>query len=368
MIKKSTLAILLLFSFLSCSGGKEPERSRPEMASRSSDVHIFYYPRYGTPEKDGAFHGWNMDAETPDGRRISYIGDQDIASSFYPAFGCYSSNDPEMLKIHMTQLAASQVGVLCVSWSGKDSYADRAVPGILDAAWEAGLEVNFLIEPFEGRTPSAAGDAIRHIMDKYGSHGAFYRTDRFGEKPMFYVRDSSLHAPDQWGEILLPAGSNTIRKTPYDALVIGMWDGPDDGDALQSAGFDGFFTFSGSHGATYGSTMDNWPHMSQFAWDNGMLFIPTLSPGYDDTRIRPWNTTALRDRAIGEYYRETFRRALAAGTPFISISSFNGWHEGTQIEPAVPKQIAGYTYNNYLSNNVGIYLDLTKQIVRAFSR
>jgi glycoprotein endo-alpha-1,2-mannosidase len=77
---------------------------------------------------------------------------------------------------------------------------------------------------------------------------------------------------------------------------------------------------------------------------------------------------AMRDRASGEYYRETLRRALAASTPFLSISSFNGWHEGTQIEPAVPKEIPGYAYNNYRSSNVGMYLDLTKQIVRAFSR
>ncbi len=368
MIKKSMITIFIAIVFLSCSGEKEPLRKTPELAGRSFDVHIFYYAWYGTPAIDGAFHHWNLEIDKPEGGKRSFVGDSDIPSGFYPALGCYSSNDPEVLNTHMTQIAASNAGVVCVSWWGKGSFTDKAVPGILDAAYSHGLKVNFLIEPFEGRTPEVTADAIRYIMDTYGSHKAFYVTDRFGNKPMFYIKDSNLSTPEQWRDILSPSGGNCIRGTRYDALVIGMWTGPDDGNVLLGAGFNGIFTYWGSRDINYGSTAANWLHMSQFAWDNGMLFIPTIAPGYDDTRIRPWNKGAVRNRDLGTYYREGYQKAVTSDPPFLTISSFNEWHEGTQIEPAVPKQIPGYTYNDYQSNNIGLYLSQTKQIVESFSK
>ena len=59
-------------------------------------------------------------------------------------------------------------------------------------------------------------------------------------------------------------------------------------------------------------------------------------PGYIDTRVRPWNTVTTRDRENGKYYTDMFRAAMESGASYIGITSFNEWHEGTQIEPAVP--------------------------------
>lgn len=41
----------------------------------------------------------------------------------------------------------------------------------------------------------------------------------------------------------------------------------------------------------------------------------------------------------------------------ISITSFNEWHEGSQIEPAIKKE----GYSDYGTNS-GFYLELTKEV------
>lgn len=70
--------------------------------------------------------------------------------------------------------------------------------------------------------------------------------------------------------------------------------------------------------------------------------------------VRPWNAAATQDRADGRYYDAGWRAALAAETELVSITSWNEWHEGTQIEPAAAKGReagaaggAGRTYLDY---------------------
>ena len=35
---------------------------------------------------------------------------------------------------------------------------------------------------------------------------------------------------------------------------------------------------------------------ARFSRKNGLLFIPSVGPGYDDTKIRPWNAAVSKDR------------------------------------------------------------------------
>ena len=66
----------------------------------------------------------------------------------------------------------------------------------------------------------------------------------------------------------------------------------------SSAGFDGFYTYFGALGFTEGSTPARWPEIQAFAVKNKLQFIPSVSPGYVDTRIRPWNAVNTRSREV----------------------------------------------------------------------
>lgn len=117
--------------------------------------------------------------------------------------------------------------------------------------------------------------------------------------------------------------------------------------SMAKNGFDGIYTYFAADGFTEASTMNNWPKMSQICAENSMLFIPSVGPGYDDTRVRPWNAQNIRSRANGSYYRQHFEVAHASKVcifcfsldkhnfkaDLVSITSFNEFHESTQIEP-----------------------------------
>lgn len=135
----------------------------------------------------------------------------------------------------------------------------------------------------------------------------------------------------------------------------------------MTGGFDGFYTYFAANDFSYGSSWKNWKSLSSFARKNGLLFVPSVGPGYIDTSVRPWNSKTTRERKNGKYYTVAWKSALQTSPPMVSITSFNEWHEGTQIEPAVPKSSDGYVYKNYLPSAPDFYLKLTRQFVSQYS-
>ena len=55
--------------------------------------------------------------------------------------------------------------------------------------------------------------------------------------------------------------------------------------------------------------------------------------------------------------------AIPADPHWIAITSFNEWHEGTQIEPAVPLTIESFTYRDYEPLDAEWYLRRTRHWV-----
>src|SRR5690349_16819346 len=128
----------------------------------------FYYTWYGNPATDGRFANWNHPVAVRGEAPRSFPGGDDIGSNFYPNLGCYSVNDPNVLREHMRQLRQAGVGAICASWWGRNTFTDRALPALFKAAEEAGVNVNFHIEPFPGRNAATTRDAIEYLTDKFG--------------------------------------------------------------------------------------------------------------------------------------------------------------------------------------------------------
>jgi glycoprotein endo-alpha-1,2-mannosidase len=121
-------------------------------------------------------------------------------------------------------------------------------------------------------------------------------------------------------------------------------------------------------GFTEASTMTQWPKMSQLCSQNLLLFIPSIGPGYDDTRVRPWNAQNIRARGNGgTYYKQHFEMAHAAKADLVSITSFNEWHEGTQIEAAIPYRDDNgtlFVYEQY--ERPEQYLEITHEMIQKY--
>lgn len=191
-------------------------------------------------------------------------------------------------------------------------------------------------------------------MDKYG---------RARLLPLIYIYDSYLIPVSEWRQVFKPGSKSYIRQSKHDFVAIALLVQETDKRVILDAGFDGFFTYFASVGFSYGSTTAKWSLLAKFAKQQNLLFIPSFGPGYDDTRVRPWNSKNSKDRKDGRYYREMFQAALRTNHGgILSLTSFNEWHEGTQIEPAVPKSGNGITYLDYSPHAPHYYLQLTSEL------
>ena len=348
----------------------------------NNNVHIFYYAWYGNPEHDGKYVHWNhrfLPHWKPDVAKLykqgSHSPPDDIGSNFYPELGPYSSRDPKVIEDHMIQMRTAGVGVIVLSWypPGKaDSQgipSDAIVPTLLDAAAKYKLKVTLHIEPYKKRDDQTVHDDVKYIIDSYSKHEAFYKYKTVDGRhlPMLYIYDSYHTPAEAWAQLMRPDGSHSVRGTPYDCIFIALMVEMNHRSYIDIGGFDGFYTYFATDKFTYGSTWRFWPQLKNIAKQTNTLFIPSVGPGYIDTGVRPWNNENTRLRNNGEYYKNSWKAALQTNPHIVSITSFNEWHEGTQIEKAVPKHLLGMLYKDYSPNHPDFYLKLTKEFVDKFA-
>ena len=285
-----------------------------------------------------------------------HVPPHDVGSNFYPQLGAYSSRNRTVLHIHMLQMRTAGIGVLVVSWfppnrhDPNGSGLDSVMPRILDIAHQHKLKVAMHSEPYDGRQGQRLYDDLKYFVDTYGEHPALYRVERKNGSPalpMIYVYDSYFTPTEDWVNLLHPNGKLSIRGSKYDCICITLLVQQGHKGLLQRANFDGFYTYFATNGFTYGSTQRNWHSLKQMANQLGKLF-------------RPWNKANIRDRKHGVYCASSFQAVLQLKTRFVSITSFNEWHQGTQIEPAVPKAIDDFTYLDYSPLKPDAYLEATR--------
>lgn len=363
--RTSFIPLLFLLALYACQSNKQAD-NKPKL---NYDTFCFYYNWYGSKQFDGRPAHWAhpvMKWGTSDTVTKGFIpGGDNISSNFFPQLGAYSSSDPKVVRKHMDMIAQARIGVIVITWWNDDDIGRKCVPLILDEAAKKGIKVCFHIEPFQGRTPETTRKTMAFLIEKFGKHPAFYRKK---EKPLFFVYDSYLTPAEDWQRILSKQGKNSIRSTQDDAWMIGLWVGEGDSTFFSKAGFDGFYTYFGATGFTHGSTPQNWPKLQTWADQRDLMFIPSVSPGYIDSRVRPWNTVNTRPRQDGKYYDLMFEKALQAKVSYIGITSFNEWHEGTQIEPAKAYSCPEFTYLNYGKLPADYYLKRTAYWIQVWEQ
>src|SRR5262249_23238033 len=65
---------------------------------------------------------------------------------------------------------------------------------------------------------------------------------------------------------------------------------------------------------------------------SGRAFVPAVAPGFDDRQVRVPGTVV--ERAGGAAYAQSWQAALSVDPAWILVSSWNEWHEGSEIEPS----------------------------------
>jgi glycoprotein endo-alpha-1,2-mannosidase len=273
----------------------------PAAASAGRETAAFYYPWYGTHARDGAYHHWGQN-----GRAAPF----EIASNFFPARGAYSSGDPSILDAQMREIAAAGVRTVVTSWWGWGSLEDHRLPAVLAAANRRGVSVAVHLEPYEGRTLATIEQDVAHLKT-------------------LGIRDVYIYRP---GDI--PAeGWATLRPSLADVRMFAQ---------TNLVGFAATGRFDGVY--SYDILLFDGDFFARYcaqARRAHLLCAPSVGPGYIASRAT--GDTRVKPRRRGTTYDSMWRAALAARPDMVTITSYNEWNEGTQIEPASSDPLrAGY--------------------------
>jgi len=286
-------------------------------------VLAFYYTWYGTPQFG---HGWaHWDRVDPANHDIA-------AATHYPAIGAYDSHDPAVIDRHIAQARAAGIDGFIATWWGRGHYTDEAFGEVLDhaAAQEFEATVYWETVPGQGREQirNAVGDLV-YLLRTYGRHPAFLKVN--GAPVIFvYGRVMGQIPQGAWPEII----TRTRERVGFDFRLIA------DGYRTDWARmFDGVHTYNPCGWVAHKIPEEIRAEARQrFSADvatargQGAISCLTVIPGYDDTKIRTPGLNA--ERHGGETYRALWEEAIATAPDWVLITSWNEWHEGSEIEPS----------------------------------
>jgi glycoprotein endo-alpha-1,2-mannosidase len=282
MLRALRLALLALALFLGLPSAAQA--GRPLSA-------IFFYPWYSNVRHDGGYAHWTQGGHQPP---------TDLASHFYPARGPYSSSDPRVLRAQMRDISAAGVDEVVSSWWGMGSAEDVRLPAVIREAKRRRLQVAIHLEPYIGRTIESIANDLVYLRG-------------LGIRDVYVYRARDFSA-EEWRPITTqPTGMRLFAQTNHVGFA-------------ARAFFAGFYTYDI---VVYdGSKFDR---LCQQAREFGILCAPSVGPGYQalatgDSQVKPRNA--------GATYDCMWRAATNAGADIVTITSYNEWGEGTQIEPA----------------------------------
>jgi hypothetical protein len=259
------------------------------------EVSIFYYPWYGTAAHDGGWRHWEQNRRQPPA---------DIGADFYPARGPYSSLDPSVLAAQAAEMRAAGVDEVVTSWWGRGDFEDKGLPLVMRAVTGAALRLAVHLEPYRGRSPATvAGDL------------AYLRGLGINDFYLYAIEDRPAA---EWAAVV--SGFPESRFLAETGSLFSM----------AAAGFDGIYTYDP---VRYGPA--ELAAACGAARAHRLLCSPSVAPGYTATRAKPSDARVV-DPDAGRRYDAMWAAAMTAGADVVSITSYNEWHEGTQIEPARP--------------------------------
>jgi glycoprotein endo-alpha-1,2-mannosidase len=307
----------------------------PAAAQAAAQVSIFYYPWYGTPARDGGWAHWFAPGAST----------LDVASNYYPVRGLYSSSNERVVAAQMREIAASRVREVVSSWWGWGSPEDLRLPLVIRAAHAAGLDVAIHLEPYPGRTIESVEADIEHLRDLGITRFFVYRPFDISQEEWAALRDR-IEGVELFAQTTLAGRAAAARFDGVYTYDILLWGG------------------------------DSFRRLCKQAHHAGLACLPSVGPGYDASRAT--GDLRVKPRRNGATYDGMWKNAIKSGADGVTITSYNEWHEGTQIEPArkqTSRSAASVSFDTY-DGAYGLqgrpaeraYLDRTSFWTAAFAR
>lgn len=255
---------------------------------------------------------WNMQANTLIDR---------------PSRGFYDSRHTDVIAGQIAEAKNAGIDAFIVSWFGVSNPETTTVFNtMLDVAAANDFKIGVAVDVYEAdfnRNRDSITQSLQYIVNEKINHPAYMLHD--GKPVIFFAfQGRSNFSDDVWAQVR--NDSDPGRTTLWIA------------EGLSAC-------------CLYGGVMDGM-YAFNIAWSNGnpasyqreknalsnALYIPTVHPGWDEDKIAAIqgrsNPTSRRDRAGGQFLKDTWNGAMSVDPEVVIIISWNEFVENSHIEPS----------------------------------
>lgn len=326
-----------------------------ERAIVDKKVAAFYYGWYGNTTDysqaspvpiidDAAWRHWNGAGWQPP---------VNACSVHEPVQGWYDSADPSLIATHIAQAEWAGIDAFVASFWGKNGFEMRNFVNMLEVALHVNASMKFTLyfEIFMGGLDEKPVDEAAAILVDEFTHVHGVLTDPRYEnvtwfedgKPVMFVYVVQAVSKQAWHAAL-----DELAAGGIEFFLVADRPGTD-------VEFNTLFQASHQYDVYYptyhGIYHDVYSGLRFTATRHGQVFCAGVSPGYNDDPVFRGNPILDRGEQ-GSTYRNSWNQALALKPDWITITSWNEWHEGTEIEPSI--------------ENGDLALNQTKQYIQEF--
>ena len=277
-----------------------------------------------------------------------------VLAHYYPWYTVETWRDPQMadrpprlysteaqadVNNQVAQARSAGIDAFVVSWwQGRESgggFNNVRMRIVLEAARTTPLRVCAYTEtvvanpdndPNMRPDPRTMFEWLADLVDRYGSHPAYLRV---ADRPVIFIYAASLFTQSDWIEIVA-----RLRSTGRNPLLIG-----DFARSTLLDTFDGEYQytnvfFSGTAlidlNRTESLRVRTYNLLRQ--GDRRRIWVASVTPGFDDSRLVGRVPPHVVDRANGSVYDQQWTTAIDSGADWVVVTSWNEWWENTHVE------------------------------------
>jgi glycoprotein endo-alpha-1,2-mannosidase len=320
-----------------------------------------------------------------------------------PILEKYDSRQQDVITQHIAWSTAAGVNVWAMEWVQPNDFLDATIrnsilpnPHMSDMKFAMIYDIAIRFNGDANLTPAKVDTVVadfKYLAKTYFAHPSYLTVDQQRPVVFIYVTRAlnPLSSVQQMASAIRVAmadagwniyliGDEYFALVPPNPTRIAIWDG--------IFGYDVYLTFSGyadnnGYLALHRSRYNEYEATAQ---QLGVDFVASLMPGFNDRAVRRQcaNNPALARRTSaaaeeGSMFRSFLRdialpHALNSRLKMLHITSFNEWHEDTQIEPSIvtaptttdptgTQYTQGLIYEGYGT----LYLDIIRNEIAAAS-
>jgi len=281
-----------------------------------------------------------------------------------PALGKYNSQDPDVVTQQIAWSAAAGINVWDLEWIMPNDFLDHTIqntiltnPHIGDIRfamfYDYAIRFNSDLNVTPAKTKIIVSD-FQYLAARYFSHPSYLKVGKGRPVVFFYV--SFALAPVSAVQQMVAKVREAMTDAGYDIYLIGdEYYAPIAPDPARIKNWDAIFGYN-VYAYSAGYSDDNgYFAMHQAMYEKyravaeqlGVEFVPSVMPGFNDRGVRRScaDNAALARRTSPEAAEGSmFAKFLSdLALPYaknsqlkmVHITSFNEWHEDTEIEPSI---------------------------------